>query len=142
MFQMKNESKMMKHKHSLSRYTRQNKTVLRASYLGSQHDANRNPTAATARAPPAVDRYLLFAPRLRQAACRPMGQTDGRTDGHPTVTLIMQRIPRGQRITNKVYAAIVRYLFPSSAPNIEMNNIIKPNLSAHVRLFCAINAHC
>ena len=68
--------------------------------------------------------------------------TDRQTDGHLTVTLIMQRIPRGQRITNKVYAAIVRYLFPSSTPNIEINNIIKPNLSAHVRPFCAINALC
>ena len=48
----------------MSSYARQryaNKSVLRASYLGSQHDANRSPTAAPARAPPALDRYLLFA---------------------------------------------------------------------------------
>jgi len=54
--------------------------------------------AAADQALAAIDRYLLPAPRLRQAAVvdgrdRQMNvQTDGRTDGHLTATLNLHRL--------------------------------------------------
>jgi len=64
------------------RYEQDSVLSLRTSAL------NMTLPAAAARAPAAVDRYLLPAPKLQQATDvdRRDRQTDGRTDGHPTVT--------------------------------------------------------
>ena len=61
-----------------------------ASHLGSRHDATRSRISGARSYRP------ISAARARAAASgrrRSTGETDGRTDGHPTVTCTLQSAP-------------------------------------------------